>query len=91
MSGSAIEGGAGLLEIWRCAATLLARSAAGIETAQPLPLGLSVRVADAFDDGADMDITEIDLPAVGAVRVLASGEIGHGRSNRGRAGIGKAR
>jgi hypothetical protein len=36
-----------------------------------------------------MDIAEIDLPAVGAVRVLASGEIGHGLSNRGRAGIGE--
>jgi hypothetical protein len=37
---------------------------AGIETAQPLPWPLIVRLADAARDGADMQIADIYVPAV---------------------------
>ena len=38
----------------------------------PLPLRFGVRVADTAHDHADMDIAEIDMPAVGTIRVFSS-------------------
>jgi hypothetical protein len=69
---------AGPLESRLGAAALLAGIAARIEATKPLPLWFGVRDAGAFGDGADMNVAEIDVPAVGAVRVGASGEVGHG-------------
>src|SRR5437762_4641735 len=48
-----------------------------IEPAQPLPLRFGVRVTNTARDRADMYIAEIDQPAVRAVRLFASGDVGH--------------
>jgi hypothetical protein len=50
---------------------------------------LIVRLARAARDGADMDISEINVPAVLAFRVSAAGELGHPALKRGRPDIGK--
>ena len=73
----------------RGATALLAGIRPRIEAAQPLPWLLIVRLAHAACDGADVDISEIDVPAVEAFRVSAAGELGHCPLKRGRPGHGK--
>ncbi len=70
--------GARMVESRRGAAGAFARSRARIEAAAPLPLRGGVGIADAPRDGADMNVTEIDMPAVLAFGITAAGEGGHG-------------
>jgi len=51
---------------------MLARPAAGIEAANPLPRVRVARVADAPRDGAYLDVAVIDMPAVGAFGIAAA-------------------
>jgi len=84
-----LEIGARLVERVGSAVGLLARLRARIEAAHPLPSFGGSGIADALCDGADMDIAEIDIPAVLAFRVAAAGELGHSALKRGRPGHGK--
>ena len=53
---------------------LLSRFPAGIKSEGPFPLRRRVRGADRAGDGADMDVAEIDQPAVGTVGIAAARE-----------------
>jgi hypothetical protein len=48
------------------------------ETALPLPLVDGSGNTGAWADIADTDISEIDLPAVGTMRITAAGQFDHG-------------
>ena len=71
------EGLAGLIEALRRAAGGDAAARQRIETAALFPLIHVARNAGAAADRADRDVAEIDVPAIGAVRIFTAGEGGH--------------
>jgi hypothetical protein len=70
----------------RGAARLLAGVGPGIEPAQPLPSVLIMGLPYPARYRADMDIAEIDVPAVLALGISTAGEFGHGPLKRRRPG-----
>jgi hypothetical protein len=73
----------------RGAAALLAGVRARIEAAEPLSRVLVMRLAYAARDGADLNVTVVDVPAILAFGIAVAGEFGHGALKRGRTAIGK--
>jgi hypothetical protein len=59
------------------AVKVLAWFTARVEAASPTPRVLMMRNASANRDRADVDVTEIDVPAIGALGIAAAGELGH--------------
>ena len=57
---------------------VLAGFLTGIETAGPFPAFDRSRIAEAPRDGADVNVTEVDVPAVVAFWITASGQDWHG-------------
>jgi hypothetical protein len=79
---SDLEIGSGLVEGRGGVATVLVRFGAGVEPAIPAPLVHINRDADTARDRSDMHVSVIDVPAIGAFRVSATGEGGHGPFKR---------
>jgi hypothetical protein len=73
---SELEVGACSVENQRGAADLFTGIGARIEAALPLPAFKRTGVAHAAGDGADVNVAEIDVPAVGAFGISAAGEFG---------------
>jgi hypothetical protein len=61
---------------------MFARLRSGVKAAPPAPLIDVNRAPDAPRDRADVNIAEIDVPAVLAFGVSAAGKFGHGLSKR---------
>ena len=74
-----------------CAAALFVRGGPRIEAAQPLLSFLVVGLANTARDRANVNVAEIDVPAVLAFGIPAAGEGGHGLLKRSRDGGGKPR
>jgi hypothetical protein len=73
-----LEIGACLVESRRRASGALARMAAGVEAAMPLPGLPGIRDARALDDQADPDPGIMDVPSHGSVIDALAGEDGRG-------------
>jgi hypothetical protein len=71
------EVGARVIEIDGGAALVLVRFDARIEAAAPFPLVDIDRAAHAAGNGADVNVSVIDVLAVLALRISAAGEGGH--------------
>ena len=74
---------------WSCAAALFVRTGSRIEAALPLPGFLVAWLANTARDRANVNVAEIDVPAVLAFWILAAGEGGHGLLKRSRDASGK--
>jgi hypothetical protein len=73
-----LEGGAGRVEAFRCTAAALSPLIERVEANAPAPLVGMDGHPWADRDVPDVDIAEIDVPAVRAFGLAAAGEGGHG-------------
>jgi hypothetical protein len=72
-----------MLKIDGGAIPMLTRAHAGIKPPPPFPLIDVDRAPGAERDSADVEVVVLDEPAIGALKVAATGKGGHGPSKRG--------